>query len=80
MSHVCHAKGCSVPVPPKLLMCRKHWRLVPRALQRQVWAHYRAGQEIDKRPTMEYLDVADEAIRAVAKKEGLLKPAQEELF
>lgn len=80
MSHVCHARGCKTPVPPKLLMCRKHWRMVPRKLQAAVWAHYRPGQEVDKRPTTDYLDAADAAIRAVAQKEGLLRPAQGDLF
>jgi len=81
MSHTCHARGCPTPVAPKLLMCAKHWKLVPRLEQAQVWAHYRPGQEVDKAPTKRYLDAADAAIRAVAKKEGLLnKPAQGELF
>lgn len=69
MKHLCHAKGCKTPVPPKMLMCLKHWRMVPRHLQRQVWAHYRPGQEVDKRPTREYLQVMDAAIDAVAQKE-----------
>lgn len=73
MSHTCHARGCNVPVPPKMLMCSAHWRKVPRDLQRSVWAHYRSGQEVDKNPTMSYLDAADAAIKAVAKKE-LKKP------
>ena len=25
MKHTCHAKGCPVPVPPEMLMCRRHW-------------------------------------------------------
>lgn len=70
MSHHCHAHNCPANVPPKLLMCRKHWHMVPRSLQKKVWDTYRPGQEIDKRPTTEYLKAADEAVRAVAKKEG----------
>jgi hypothetical protein len=56
-------------VPPRLLMCSRHWRMVPAELQAQVWKHYRPGQEVDKRPTQDYLDVMDEAIAAVAKAE-----------
>lgn len=70
MEHTCHAKGCTRVIPPKLLMCLKHWRMVPRDLQRAVWATYRPGQEIDKRPTKEYLEIARAAIQAVAAKEG----------
>ena len=41
MAHVCHAEGCDTPVPPKLLMCLKHWRRVPKQLQAAVWNNYR---------------------------------------
>jgi hypothetical protein len=71
MAHTCHAKGCPVPVPPKLLMCRKHWYMVPKPLRDAVWAEYRPGQEIDKQPSMAYLHVMRAAIDAVAAKEGL---------
>lgn len=67
--HHCHAKGCNVPVPPKMLMCLRHWRMVPCEIQRRVWAHYRPGQEIDKQPTAKYLEVMTEAIEAVAAQE-----------
>lgn len=68
--HFCHATGCSTEVPPRLLMCLRHWRMVPRDIQSAVWRHYRPGQEIDKRPTAEYLAVMKLAIDAVAVKEG----------
>ncbi len=64
--HYCHAMGCGKHVPPKLLMCLKHWRMVPSDLQRLVWRHYRPGQEIDKRPSEAYLAVMKRAIQAVA--------------
>lgn len=70
--HTCHAKGCTKSVPPKLLMCLHHWRMVPADLQKAVWATYRKGQETDKRPSREYLDVARAAIDAVAAKEGVI--------
>lgn len=69
--HVCHAEGCAVRVPPRLLMCRDHWRMVPAPLQRRVWATYRPGQEVDKRPSPEYLAAARAAIDAVAELEPL---------
>lgn len=65
MSHTCHAEGCGTEVPPKLFMCRKHWRMVPRRMQAAIWHHYRPGQEIDKHPTAAYLQAATEAIDAV---------------
>jgi hypothetical protein len=62
---MCHAIGCDKPVAPKFLMCGAHWRRVPVDIQRRIWKHYRPGQEIDKRPTAEYLAVMKEAIESV---------------
>jgi hypothetical protein len=70
MAHTCHAKGCKVEVRPELLMCLQHWRMVPKELQRQVWAHYREGQCDDRRPSREWLDAADAAINYVAQVEA----------
>lgn len=69
MTHRCHAEDCNVEVAPSLLMCPRHWRMVPADLQGAVWRTYRKGQEIDKRPSAEYLAAATAAIRAVALKE-----------
>lgn len=71
MSHTCHAKKCATRIPPKLFMCLKHWKMVPKPLQDRIWATYVPGQEVRKDPTPAYLDAADEAIAAVAAKEGL---------
>jgi hypothetical protein len=68
--HRCHAWGCQRVVPERLLMCGPHWRMVPPALQRRVWATYRPGQERTKNPSEEYLDAARAAIRSVAELEG----------
>lgn len=69
--HRCHAARCRVSVPPALLMCGRHWRLVPRSLQRDIWRTYRPGQERDKRPSWEYLALADLAVAHVAAAEFL---------
>lgn len=70
LDHRCHAEACPVAVPPSMLMCRRHWRMVPKALQAEVWAHYVPGQEIRKDPTDTYLAAAQAAIEAVATREG----------
>jgi hypothetical protein len=67
--HLCHAENCTVEVPPRLLMCGKHWAMVPKPEQREVWRTYREGQEIRKDPSREYLLAARAAIRAVAQRE-----------
>jgi hypothetical protein len=70
-AHLCHAWGCQVAVPPRMLMCRRHWRMVPGSLQDAVWATYRRGQERRKDPTQEYLAAARAAVLAVAEREGI---------
>lgn len=68
--HLCHAVDCNERVPPNLLMCARHWYLVPQSLRTIVWRTYRPGQETDKAPTQDYLDAARAAINFVAQKEG----------
>jgi hypothetical protein len=68
--HACHAVGCDVAVPPKMLFCLRHWRMVPRELQRRVWRAYVPGQEIRKDPTDEYIEVQREVVAYVARLEG----------
>lgn len=70
MSHRCHAERCEAEVPPKLLMCRRHWFMVPKRLRDAVWATYREGQEISKDPSPEYMEAQQAAIAAVALCEG----------
>lgn len=72
--HHCHAEGCTKDVPPKMLMCRRHWAKVPRQLQRLVWRHYRIGQEISKAPSAAYMAaqrLAVASVAAIEKKPGV---------
>ena len=70
-AHRCHARGCEKPCPPKFLMCRKHWHMVPETLRNAVWGTYQPGQESGRhRPSREWHDAADAAIEAVAKIEA----------
>lgn len=69
--HTCHAFKCESWVPPKMFMCKKHWYMVPKALRNLVWRFYEPGQEIRMDLSPEYLETVAEAIRVVAKKEGL---------
>ena len=66
MTHICHAHQCSVPVPPAMFMCKKHWYALRKPLRDAVWATYRPGQEVDKRPSMAYLAVQQWAIGELA--------------
>lgn len=68
--HHCHARRCTVPVPPEMLMCRRHWFMVPKKLRDAVWATYRPGQCDDKQPSEAWHKAADAAILAVAQKEA----------
>lgn len=51
-----------------MLFCPKHWAMVPRMQQQEVWRTYRPGQEQDKRPSPAYCRAAYEACSAVLTK------------
>ena len=72
--HHCHAEGCDEKVPPERLMCLKHWRMVPRDMQREVWQTYREGQCYDMQVSREYLFAARRAVVYVAQIEGRVLP------
>ena len=46
-------------VPPSLWGCRSHWFQLPPFLRALVWKHYRPGQEVTKRPSASYVQVAN---------------------
>ncbi len=73
MEHHCHARNCKTNVKPELLMCYKHWKIVPKHIQSEVWANYRVGQCDDKNPSKEWHIAADKAIEFVWNKEQSLK-------
>lgn len=53
-------------------MCMTHWRRVPREIQRRVVAAYQAGQCFGKvRPSLAWIEAANEAIAAVKKQERM---------
>jgi len=63
-----------------MFMCKPHWRMVPKNVQRDIWAAYRPGQERDKRPTVRYLYVTGIAkymvkLREMAIPPEMVKPA-----
>lgn len=68
-AHHCHAKFCKIKTKPEMLMCFKHWKMVPRQIQLKVWRHYRPGQCEDKQPSPGWHQAADEAIAAVLRQE-----------
>lgn len=68
--HTCHARGCDAAVPPRMFMCRKHWRMIPKRMQDELWDAYVPGQEIRKDPTSEYIEVAMRLVRYVQEKEN----------
>lgn len=70
MSHHCHATNCSVPVPPEMFMCRRHWFMVSKPQRDAIWDSYRAGQCDDHQPSRRYLVIAKLAVISVARREG----------
>lgn len=78
MSHLCHAEGCAKNVPPRMLFCAPHWRLVPPPWKAMVWQEYRKGQEVDKRPSGQYLLVQAIVVAIVARMDRVWSEAQAE--
>lgn len=70
--HFCHWPGCQTPVEPRFWGCRVHWFKLPGNLRSKIWATYRAGQEITKTPSEEYLAAAAE-VQEWIKKFGMVK-------
>jgi hypothetical protein len=58
LKHTCHWPGCTTAVPLAMWGCRAHWFSLPKALRGRIWATYRPGQEIDKKPSASYLQAA----------------------
>lgn len=60
--HVCHGQmpGCAGQCPPAMWGCRNCWFKLPKFLRDKIWAAYRPGQEVDRRPSREYLTVVRE--------------------
>jgi hypothetical protein len=56
--HHCHWPGCDEQVPPAMWGCKTHWYKLPRRIRDLIWAAYRPGQEIDMKPSAEYIRVA----------------------
>lgn len=49
MSHECPAHDCGVISTKGVLMCRKHWRMVPRPVQREVTAAWGAYLRVHRK-------------------------------
>lgn len=66
--HTCHAIGCSAGCPPRHLMCRRPWAMVPPAIRREVnrtFNPHQCRQGPKVRPTREWMRAARSAITAV---------------
>lgn len=61
-THQCPIDRCVIRVIPQQLMCKKHWGMVPRDLQRDVYAAWRRG---DGAGSGEHQQAMDAAIHAV---------------
>lgn len=70
MTHRCHAFGCAVSVPPRKLLCAKHWIMVPVELRMPVIQSYRRGQCDDKCPSRAWIASAARARAYIAQTEG----------
>jgi len=64
IKHSCHRPGCDIAVAPNFLACRPHWFELLRGapeIARDLQKFYRAGQEVDKRPSADYMAAFERA-------------------
>lgn len=66
--HYCHWPKCKIEVLPKMWGCRTHWFILPKYLRDRIWATYVPGQEIDKTPSREYMNVIRDIREYIAEK------------
>ncbi len=72
----CAAIGCGADINAPLLMCVHHWRLVPSALRRQIWAAY-ARCRTDPTAAETHFNAVKAAIDAVHSKQAHRKTVRE---
>lgn len=66
MKHKCHAIGCTVKTHYSLLMCLKHWELVPSVIKDKIRKEFNPEQLYGRvRPSGAWLKAARMAIMAV---------------
>lgn len=70
--HLCRAISCDAIVRGALLMCKRHWTMVPPVLQTRIYEHYRPGQGRDFEPSPDWVIAARMATVHVARQEGRL--------
>lgn len=68
--HTCHWPGCATLVSPAVWGCRGHWYMLPKEIRDAIWGAYRAGQELDKCPSTEYLAAARAAQKWIVTQGG----------
>lgn len=68
--HQCAAASCGKQVDLELLMCRRHWFMVPPDLRAKVWQGYRRGMD------EAYDQAVTAAVEAVARREKASQSAE----
>jgi len=64
--HGCRVPPCRAAVAPGYLMCRPHWRQVPKPLRDRVWATWQSGAGVF---SPEYREAVRQAVEAVEARE-----------
>lgn len=56
--HQCPVAACRAEVNAAKLMCRPHWYMVPKAVQKMVWATYADGSGVGSLAHMQAMRTA----------------------
>lgn len=68
MYHDCAISCCGERIPTSMLMCRKHWRMVPRPIQTRVNDAWWLAPDMRCMESAEYMSARQDAIDAVVAK------------
>jgi hypothetical protein len=65
MAHICplRPQGCKVQLPDHLLMCKRHWYMVPRDLRYAVTDAYASGAGLGSGALLHAQQAAIDAVR-----------------
>lgn len=61
-THHCPIKDCDRQLPSHLLMCDRHWQILPQPLKKRVYATWNRGRPAN---LQDYLSAKKEAIECV---------------
>ncbi len=68
--HECAAPGCHAQIPPHLVMCQRHWFMLPRGTRQAINDVYQRGPTGGRSTDPRFLALVQDAAAWLAEHEG----------